>query len=115
MPIPQRRMRMDEDLMDRICIDGGGWFDAEKATRFEEATRWDGSNHISVPTGSQWSHEELYRTAKGAWVLGSWSQWQGSGPAVYERVDEARAADWLVANGHDAAKLLPEQAEQAEL
>src|SRR5690606_26064843 len=44
-----------------------GWFDDEKAERFAEDRDWNGSNWISVATGSQWHHEELYRTAGGRW------------------------------------------------
>lgn len=73
----------------------GRWFDPSKATRWEEATRWDGRNHISRATGGQWEHEALYRTAGGAWVLHSWSQWQGSGES-YVMIKPSEAAAWLV-------------------
>ena len=79
-----------------------GWFSPDSATAFEEATRWDGSNHISIPTGSQWNHELLYRTSGGRWVLHSWSQWQGSQPA-YRFIGEDAAREWLLANDHDDA------------
>ena len=66
--------------MDRINIYGEpgddgrrpliGWFDRDAAKgRYDEDTRWDGSNHVSVATGSQWDHEMLYRTPQDRWVL----------------------------------------------
>lgn len=79
-----------------------GWFDDAKAESFAEDTRWDGDNHISIPTGSQWSHEMLYRTSAGRWVLHGWSQWQGSQPS-YGFVSDGRAREWLFTNGHDGA------------
>ena len=87
--------------MNRIALGDGRWFDADRAEAYEEDTRWDGHNHVSLATGSQWDHEELYRTRGGRWILHSWSQWQGSGESYCEISDE-RAARWLVANGHDA-------------
>ena len=79
-----------------------GWFDDAKAERFEEATRWDGSNHISIATGSQWDHERLYRTVGGRWVLHRWSQWQGR-PEVYRFLTDQEAQTWLLTNEEDAA------------
>lgn len=79
-----------------------GWFDADAATDYAEQTRWDGNNHISVPTGSQWDHELLYRTKSGRWVLGRWSQRQGTA-ATCEFIDGDRAKDWLLANDWDDA------------
>lgn len=79
-----------------------GWFDRAKAERFEEATHWDGNNHISHATGSQWDHEELYRTAGGRWVLHFWSQYQGH-PCGYRFVGDDRAREWLLLNDHDEA------------
>lgn len=79
-----------------------GWFDDEKAEKFKEDRDWNGSNWISVATGSQWHHEALYRTAGGRWVLNSWSQFQGV-PEQYEFISDARAREWLLKNGHDEA------------
>ena len=87
--------------MNRIALNDGRWFDEEKAEAFSEDTRWDGRNHISKNTGSQWDHERLYRTKGGRWVLNSWSDWQGSGESYNEISDEA-AARWLVINGHES-------------
>lgn len=83
--------------MARINLGSGRWFETDKARCYGEDTRWDGHNHISVATGSQWEHEELYRTAAGAWILHHWSQWQGS-RAEYEIVDAETARVWLTDN-----------------
>jgi len=78
----------------------GRWFDPDKAEHWDEDRRWDGNNHVSVATGSQWDHEELYRTAGGRWILHSWSQWQGSTPSYLE-IDAGDAARWLAKNEHE--------------
>lgn len=79
-----------------------GWFNKETAKEFTEDTRWDGHNHISRATGSQWDHEQLYRTAGGNWVLYRWSQWEGVADR-YQFLAEDEARTWLLAQGHDAA------------
>lgn len=79
-----------------------GWFDPAKAEEFDEDTDWDGSNHISVATGSQFAHQSLYRTAKGRWVLHEWSQWQGSMPS-WEFLGDNEAREWLLKNKRDEA------------
>jgi hypothetical protein len=48
-------------------------------------------------TGSQWNHEQLYRTKGGRWILHGWSQWQGSTDSWAEITNET-AARWLVRN-----------------
>lgn len=84
------------------CGELVGWFDRAKAEEFKEATRWDGSNHISIATGSQWDHQALYRTAGGRWVLNCWSQWQGR-PETYRFISDDNARDWLLKNENDEA------------
>ena len=76
--------------MERINLGGGVWFDADKARHFEEATHWDGQNHISNCTGSQFDHESLYATRSG-------------GYNHYRQLSPAEAAVWLADNGHDEA------------
>ncbi len=88
--------------MARINLGGGRWFDPKASESFSEDTRWDGRNHISVATSSQWEHEELYRTPKGTWVLHEWSQWQGS-LARYATVTPETARQWLIDNNHTDA------------
>ena len=102
--------------MARINLGNGRWFDTKKAEQFGEDKRWNGNNHISVATGSQWDHEELYRTESGTWILHSWSQWQGS-TATYEIVDAATAQQWLIDNDHGDAveRLFPGALAAAEV
>ena len=86
--------------MKRVQLTGedtGKWFDEDAAVKFTEATRWDGRNHISRATGSQWEHEVLYFTRGGRWVLNHWSQWQGSLES-YSEVTADEAARWLINN-----------------
>lgn len=96
--------------MARIPLtDGSGrWFDDQSAISFAESTRWNGNNHISRATGSQWDHETLYHTRSGQWVLHHWSQWQGS-LERYDTVAETEAVAWLVNNeyGPDDLEGLP--------
>lgn len=72
-------------------------FAADAADSYSETTRWDGNNHISRATGSQWEHEELYRTLNGSWVLNHWSQWQGS-RTTYREISTRQAVEWLLIN-----------------
>lgn len=91
-------------------LDDGTVVKTENATRsWEEATRWDGHNHISVATGSQWTHEALYRSRKGRYWLEHTSQRQGSKDYA-EWLSEHTAAQWLLINGHE----LPEDLKALE-
>lgn len=84
----------------KIRTDDGTLLNTAKATaHYEEETYFDGNNHISSNTGSQWTHEELYRSSKGRWYLYRWSQWQGSRPSA-DFIDDEEAAGWLELNGH---------------
>ena len=93
--------------MTRIAVtdDAGGpdgWFDPDAATArtWAEGTRWVGNNHISLATGSQWDHEELWQTASGRWAVRWWSQWQGRAPRT-RWVTAEQAQEWLVRNEWD--------------
>lgn len=79
-----------------------GWFDPSTAERFDESTRWDGNNHISVVAGDKYGHQALYRTKKGRWILNCWSQWQGV-EETYEFISDARAREWLLECKEDEA------------
>jgi len=70
-----------------------------RSAMWGEATRWNGNNHISVATGSQWNHQTLYRSRKGRYYIEHESQWQGSTPHA-EWVSNHEATRWLIANGH---------------
>lgn len=78
-----------------------GKFDYEKATeKFVEWQEFDGNNHISVNTGSQWDHQQLILTAGGRWVLYHWAMVDGVLPHA-EFVTDTEAARWLIRNKHD--------------
>lgn len=80
--------------------DGSGrWFDKDNAEKHEEDTRWDGSNHISVATGSQWCHETVWKTASGKYIMHQWSNYQGS-MDTWEEISDDEAHRWLASNGH---------------
>lgn len=93
--------------MNRQKIDDGGWFNLDSAKVWKEDTHWNGNNHISNATGSQWDHEALYKTSKGKFVLNHWSQWQGSKEA-WAIISPSEAAEWLVQNGYEPSEASPE-------
>jgi hypothetical protein len=70
-----------------------------------ELTRWNGNNHISVNTGSQWAHETLYLSRKGRYYLVGHSQWQGSLPSA-EFISDEQAARWLLRNNEELPEAL---------
>jgi hypothetical protein len=85
----------------RVLTDGsGGWFNLDNARVFDELTRWNGNEYLSKATGSQWAHENLYRTAAGIYVLHHWSDWPGSTES-YSEVTASGAAAWLSRNEYD--------------
>ncbi|MDP9002353.1 MAG: hypothetical protein M3O46_19855 [Myxococcota bacterium] len=70
------------------------------STHWDEETDWDGRNHVSRATGSQFTHQTLYRSRRGRYWVEHTSQWQGSTPHA-EWVSPQEAARWLILNGHD--------------
>ena len=87
---------MAKFLMD----DGTILVTSKSARKWEEDTRWDGNNHISVNTGSQWNHQTLYKSSKGRYYLVSESNYQHVTPSA-EFVSEEDAGKWLMLNNHD--------------
>ena len=84
----------------QVITDGSGsWFDDATAIKFDEDTRWDGNNHISLATGSQWDHQWLCFTKSEKWVLHGDSQYQGGGES-YAIIDDDEAVNWLIQNGY---------------
>ena len=77
----------------------GTWFDLDRATRYEEDSRWNGSNWISRATGSQWDHECLWKTASGRWILNTFSARSGTLEHYFE-IDQDAAEKWLIENDH---------------
>ena len=82
-------------------LEDGSLVDTKKAKQqWDEATYWNGSNHISKATGDQFLHETLYMSSKGRYYIEHDSQWQGSLPSATEARPE-EAAKWLIKNEHD--------------
>ena len=105
---------LEGDKMSRVPMtDGSGsWFNPESSVLFKEDRNFDGRNHISVATGSQWDHESLYYTRSGKWVLHSFSDWQGA-LDTYEVIEESTAVSWLISNSHQDLNELPESVRTA--
>lgn len=96
--------------MSKYRMQDGTVIDTDQSTaRWDEATEWDGSNHISRATGSQWLHQVLYRSRKGRYYTLHTSQWQGSRDHI-EWVSNEDAARWLLANNRE----LPDDLRQLE-
>lgn len=87
-------------MMSKYNVDGVILDTARATATWDEATRWDGRNHISLATGSQWEHETLYLSAKGRYWIEHTSQWQGSTDTA-ELVTDYDAASWLLRNEHE--------------
>jgi len=96
--------------MARYRMDDGTIVDTSKASaHWEEETDWDGNNHVSRATGSQWNHQKLYRSRKGRYYVEHTSQWQGSQPRI-KWVSPQEATRWLLLNERE----LPDDLEQYE-
>jgi len=79
----------------------GAIFDTGRAKKhWPEASDWDGSNHISRATGSQWNHEDLYLSQKGHYYVIRSSNYQGSQDEM-GILSPKEAAAWLLLNDHD--------------
>lgn len=76
-----------------------------------ERCDWDGSNHISRATGSQWTHEDLYESRKGRFYVVHSSQWQGSRDHA-EWISEQAAVRWLLTMEHEIPERLTHLLEQ---
>lgn len=97
----------------KIKLEDGGIVNTKKATQsWDEATDWNGNNHISRNTGMQWNHETLYLGSKGRYYIVRESQWQGSLPSA-EIITDEQAARWLDLNDHEVPDELAELAELA--
>lgn len=76
----------------------GRWFDMDKAEKINEATYWDGQNWVSKATGIPCTHECLFRTKSGTWILNHYSDFQGSKES-YNEITNEEAAAWLAKQG----------------
>ena len=98
--------------MSKYRTEDGTVVDTDNATaHWEETTDWDGRNHISRATGSQWNHETLHRSRKGRYYTEHWSAYQGSRAHV-EWVSPEEAARWLLHNDHELPEDLAKLAEE---
>jgi len=98
--------------MARYRMDDGTIIDTDKAAdTWGEETDWDGRNHISRPTGSQWHHQKLYKSRKGRYYVEHSSDYQGSREHV-EWVSPEEAARWLLLNEHELPEDLTQYAEE---
>lgn len=94
--------------MARFQLEGGAIVDTDLAAHsWDEATYFDGRNHISKATGDQWTHETLYKSSKGRYYIVHSSQWQGSRDHAEEITPKAAAA-WLLSNEHELPEDLAE-------
>ena len=82
--------------------------DTDKAVQsWDEATFWNGNNHISKATGDQFLHETLYKSSEGRYYIVHSSQRQGSvDSATWTEKEEA--AKWLLLNEHELPEDLAE-------
>lgn len=84
--------------MDRYRMPDGTIVRPSNAIKtWEEDTRWDGNNHVSVHTTDKFVHQQLYKTRKGRYWLEHRSQWQGATPHA-EWISEQEATRWLLLN-----------------
>jgi hypothetical protein len=87
--------------MSRFKLEEGAIVDTDRAAKqWDEASFWDGRNHISKATGDQFTHETLYKSSKGRYYIVHSSQWQGSRDSA-EEISQIDAVTWLLQNEHD--------------
>jgi hypothetical protein len=87
--------------MTRYRMSDGMVVDTANASQtWEEATRWDGRNHISIPTGSQWHHETLHRSKRGRYYLERTSNYESETPTA-EWISNEEAVRWLLTNNRE--------------
>ena len=85
----------------KYTMDYGQVVDTDRAVEcWQESERWNGQNHISRATGTQWEHETLFKSTKGNYWIEHVSQWQGSTPHAFFLTAE-EAARWLLTNEHE--------------
>ena len=95
-------------------MEDGTVINTEKAKRtWEEATDWNGSDHISRATGMQWHHQTLYASRKGRFYVEHTSNMQGNRPRC-EWVSEQEAVRWLLLNEGEVPENLKHLIEEVE-
>lgn len=78
-----------------------GWYETEKAEKFDGLQFWKGNTRVSVHTCKPHFYQDLYRTVSGRWILHSWSDY-GISPR-FEMIDNESAKRWLTLNKNDNA------------
>jgi hypothetical protein len=106
--------RKELQMQRRTLIDGQHWFDLDTSERFGDYTLWDGPNWISLATGNDSEHQDLFRTRGGHWIRSSRSNREGSQP-TYEEIDATTAAAWLIRNRHEPHAACAKEAEQLQI
>ena len=86
---------------------------AKAAAHWDEHTWWNGSNNISVATGSQWLHEDLYKSRKGNYYVVQRSNYEDV-PDKARVLTQKEAALWLLANNHELPEDLAAFAQEIE-
>ena len=76
-----------------------GWFDRDRATRVVGRREFDGENMADVHVGAN-RGQNLYRTAKGRYVLETWSAWVNE-DTTFEFISPDQAREWLTIDGED--------------
>jgi hypothetical protein len=74
---------------------------------WDQATYWDGHNHVSKATGSQWIDQRLYRSRKGRYYTVTSPRIDGQRDYA-EWLSPQEATRWLLQMEHE----LPEDLEQ---
>lgn len=87
-------------------MDDGTFTDTSKAlSKWEEGTRFDGRNNVSLSTGTQWEHETLYLSSRGRYYIKRDSKWAGSKESA-DYITETDAVHWLLQNEHPVPTIL---------
>lgn len=95
--------------MERISVienDGNAnsWFDASKATRYEERTCWNGQNNVSLNTKANGYHEAIYETLSHAFILHKYSSVLSSRD-TYQLISEQEAAQWFIDSEYNGEEI----------
>jgi hypothetical protein len=65
--------------------------------RFQEDEYFNGHNHCSINTDSQWEHQDLYLSRLGFWYIVQWSQREGTKDKAW-KISENEAVEWIALN-----------------
>jgi len=95
-------------------MEDGSILKTENAVKsWDEDTWWNGHNHISKATETQWDHQRLHKSRKGRYWLECWSQMQGvKNRAEWQSPEDATR--WLLLNDHELPEDLAHLQEEVE-